>query len=349
MSKRSWEENYQLLVVYKKEHGNCDVPSTFVDNILANWVKYQRQAPLDSDKTKKLDTLGFRWAIKKYTDDHGDRWHSQYVKLRRLHQHGKRTNPYDKTLGLWMTRQRKRKHCKRLPKYYASLLDDIGFDWTINRADSTTKLPTKADDNVPVKAVVKAAGKATVTAREDRETQVVRGEWVRYEFQDGWFDGQVVAQTKKSHRIRFTDGREKLFAKDALLEMASDYQIHYNTHLGAAPGTHTRGATRIEASPAQASRNGEKYICDSDSEDEGFLTLRAQNHKTKKHTATRSDAPMSASNSYERLHPRLKVLCSILNSDESKDEDVQMCEDAINELIEVTAGLSKCAKTRSLR
>merc|ERR1711957_180371 len=39
-----WMENFQQLLKYKEEHGNCLVPHTYLPNpLLARWVKRQRR------------------------------------------------------------------------------------------------------------------------------------------------------------------------------------------------------------------------------------------------------------------------------------------------------------------
>jgi hypothetical protein len=49
----NWAEKYQALVEYKKEKGDCNVPSNYVHKKLATWVKVsaaQRKLNLSTEK-----------------------------------------------------------------------------------------------------------------------------------------------------------------------------------------------------------------------------------------------------------------------------------------------------------
>jgi hypothetical protein len=63
-----WNTMWAHLAAYKKKHGNCDVPSIWPENPhLANWVANQRHrrktGALSPERVKKLDALGFAWAV----------------------------------------------------------------------------------------------------------------------------------------------------------------------------------------------------------------------------------------------------------------------------------------------
>jgi len=64
-----WEDQFKELVAYKREHGDCLVPSTWKNKQLGTWVGTQRKnkkrGQLDADKIKRLDKLGFVWALQK--------------------------------------------------------------------------------------------------------------------------------------------------------------------------------------------------------------------------------------------------------------------------------------------
>ena len=66
----TWEERYEELVQYAKEHGHCNVPSSFPENHqLAVWVKCQRRQfkrnCCPKDRYNKLQDLGFVWDHRK--------------------------------------------------------------------------------------------------------------------------------------------------------------------------------------------------------------------------------------------------------------------------------------------
>ena len=61
-----WEQGFEQLAEYKKQHGNCEVKSRFVSldgYALGSWVSVVRKSKeaLSSDRFKRLDELGFVW------------------------------------------------------------------------------------------------------------------------------------------------------------------------------------------------------------------------------------------------------------------------------------------------
>ena len=66
----NWEEMFDALIEYKKDHGDCNVPSTWKENKqLARWTTKQRQkyrdGKLSDDRIKRLEDIGFEWNIHK--------------------------------------------------------------------------------------------------------------------------------------------------------------------------------------------------------------------------------------------------------------------------------------------
>jgi hypothetical protein len=62
----TWMTFYNELVQYKREFGNCKVPSNYKSNPpLERWVAGQRSSmkskSLSEDRIKKLNRLGFIW------------------------------------------------------------------------------------------------------------------------------------------------------------------------------------------------------------------------------------------------------------------------------------------------
>ena len=65
-----WEEKFDTLKKYKKEHGDCNVPFGWPENQrLANWVAVQiaqyKNGYLSDERIKRLDEIGFEWYIRK--------------------------------------------------------------------------------------------------------------------------------------------------------------------------------------------------------------------------------------------------------------------------------------------
>ncbi len=63
-----WNAMLKKLMAFRKKHGTCDVPSQWPDDPhLANWVANQRHrkkmGSLSPDRAKKLDEVGFVWAV----------------------------------------------------------------------------------------------------------------------------------------------------------------------------------------------------------------------------------------------------------------------------------------------
>lgn len=64
-----WNEQFEKLKQYKKEHGHCRVPYNYEDRSLANWVKTQRtqykKEKLSDQNVKRLESLDFIWDASK--------------------------------------------------------------------------------------------------------------------------------------------------------------------------------------------------------------------------------------------------------------------------------------------
>jgi hypothetical protein len=71
----SWNDRFGELLQYKREHGNCNVPTSYVKNErLAAWVKAQRRqhklimegkdSTLTSKRQAQLEAVGFEWRLR---------------------------------------------------------------------------------------------------------------------------------------------------------------------------------------------------------------------------------------------------------------------------------------------
>eukprot|EP00579_Thalassiosira_antarctica_P031831 CAMPEP_0201996616 /NCGR_PEP_ID=MMETSP0905-20130828/3777_1 /ASSEMBLY_ACC=CAM_ASM_000554 /TAXON_ID=420261 /ORGANISM="Thalassiosira antarctica, Strain CCMP982" /LENGTH=86 /DNA_ID=CAMNT_0048552063 /DNA_START=103 /DNA_END=360 /DNA_ORIENTATION=+ len=78
---KEWNEKYDLLVEYKKEHGHCNVPTKDIINghKLGRWVDNQRRlynkGTLLHDRLHRLNEIGFNWG-----KVHGS-WEEQFKQL----------------------------------------------------------------------------------------------------------------------------------------------------------------------------------------------------------------------------------------------------------------------------
>ena len=138
---------FDVLRKYKEDHGDCNVPSKWVENYLqlGQWVNTQRtnyrKDKLRDDRIKHLENIGFKWhadrsflneanekrwiekleTLKTYKDKHGDcnvpsNWKKNNINL-----------------GQWVMAQRYKYRNKELSENRVKQLEDIGFVWAIHR------------------------------------------------------------------------------------------------------------------------------------------------------------------------------------------------------------------------
>ncbi|MDA7896086.1 Helicase associated domain protein [bacterium] len=128
----SWEINFQKLVAYKEENGDCFVPDRENYKGLNSWVNKQRAArkkgSLKVDKVKQLDSVGFIWDVLNYT------WELQFRNLASYQEkHGDclvSRNWHDRQLAQWVGTQRETKKSGEISAERIKRLDDLGFSWS---------------------------------------------------------------------------------------------------------------------------------------------------------------------------------------------------------------------------
>ncbi|MDB4524163.1 Helicase associated domain protein [Akkermansiaceae bacterium] len=129
----SWEINFQKLVAYKEEHGDCLVPRFFEDKQLATWVHSQRRTKksgkLDPNKIKRLDGIGFVW------DWLQEKWDNWFQQLRDYKEkHGNcvvSQGSENQDLGQWTSLQRVLHRKGKLERHRADALTNLGFSWDV--------------------------------------------------------------------------------------------------------------------------------------------------------------------------------------------------------------------------
>jgi hypothetical protein len=161
-SDAAWEAQLAKLKVYKRRHGDCNVPARWAeDPQLGNWVTRQRTFKRGlgrSDpnegmmvaRASKLDALGFAWQLsaaaisEQLRDDVA--WEAQLAKLKAYkRRHGDCNVPQrwteDKPLGSWVSLQRAYKRkldggqlhvCHGMTAARAAKLDALGFAWQMS-------------------------------------------------------------------------------------------------------------------------------------------------------------------------------------------------------------------------
>ena len=70
----AWDDMFSQLVLFESQHKHCDVPRSFPEKKLANWVMNQRRfykkkkngepSQITDDRVRQLEEIGFRWSIK---------------------------------------------------------------------------------------------------------------------------------------------------------------------------------------------------------------------------------------------------------------------------------------------
>lgn len=151
--KHDFDHMFDMLVDYKREKGNCNVPARYKDNTrLGIWVSKLRekkrelvksgndfetikrgkitQLTLTQDRLDRLNSIGFEWCLKKTPDVS---WDTRFHELIEYYQaHGRWPNRKKSgSLGQWTHHQRNMysKKDKLFMKERFAKLDAIGFDW----------------------------------------------------------------------------------------------------------------------------------------------------------------------------------------------------------------------------
>jgi len=124
-----WQLRYDELVAYKKEHGDCLVPSSYKENEpLGKWVARQRSlwnaGKMSEDRMKLLDKIDFVF----------DLWQNRYNELLVYkEEHGDCLVPdnykENASLGHWVSSQRNLWNAGKLSEDRMKLLDKIDFEF----------------------------------------------------------------------------------------------------------------------------------------------------------------------------------------------------------------------------
>jgi superfamily II DNA or RNA helicase len=127
----SWEEMFNALKEYKKNHGDCNVPRNWKeDEQLADWAHSQRtrKEKLSEDRIKRLNDIGFVWT------PHEASWEENFDKLKKYkerfgHCNVSRNWSEDEQLARWVSWQRHTYGNGELSEDRVNRLEDIDFVW----------------------------------------------------------------------------------------------------------------------------------------------------------------------------------------------------------------------------
>jgi hypothetical protein len=132
-SKLSWEENFEALKEYKKNHRDCNVPPRWAENKqLGRWVGTQRgnyrKGELSNDRIKRLEDIGFVWDVLESS------WEEMFEALKEYKKiNGNCNAPQslaeNKQLGMWVANQRQYYRKGKLSEARIKRLEDMGFVW----------------------------------------------------------------------------------------------------------------------------------------------------------------------------------------------------------------------------
>lgn len=145
-----WGDMLERLRRFTAEHGHARVPQTFADDPkLGNWVSTQRyfyrKGRLSAERIKALNEMGFVWTINPHAalgqtaDIFGDRWQTMLGELRSFREkfgHCRVPSGWeeDPRLANWVSVQRRMRKLQRLSPERISLLEALGFAWSVPTA-----------------------------------------------------------------------------------------------------------------------------------------------------------------------------------------------------------------------
>jgi hypothetical protein len=133
-----WEQRFADLAAFKAAHGHCNVPSSYPeDPSLAVWVfncrRQRKQGSLDADRVRRLDAIGFAWAVRTRRFVARD-WDAMLAQLNAFHrEHGHANVPHawprSPELAAWLFGVRCNKRSGRLNADRVRQLDALGVVW----------------------------------------------------------------------------------------------------------------------------------------------------------------------------------------------------------------------------
>jgi hypothetical protein len=155
---RTWDEIYEALTAYKEQHGDCEVPQRYTEDLgLGAWVGRQRRErkKLSSDQRKQLDDLGFDWRTRQEREEFD--WNKKFKRLKDYRQiYGdckvpqssvdEKLTSWVEELGTWVRAQRKNYKKFNLSSDRASKLESLQFEWVLKEPSSKNRDTTYADE-----------------------------------------------------------------------------------------------------------------------------------------------------------------------------------------------------------
>ena len=140
----AWNDMFEQLAAYKREHGHTDVPQKSGRyRKLACWVHNQRAAkklnrPIMAERENRLNSLGFSWALVDPLS--WDHMFDKLVAYKAVYGHCKVPQHWkdDPRFGKWVNTQRTAFKRGKLSIERRDKLESIGFVWNTKTADAAT-------------------------------------------------------------------------------------------------------------------------------------------------------------------------------------------------------------------
>eukprot|EP00956_Cyclotella_meneghiniana_P032271 scaffold87865_cov64-Cyclotella_meneghiniana.AAC.4 len=226
-----WDQRYNELVEFKGEHGHCNVPQKYENNLqLGIWVNNQRKAmknyKLPKEKVIKLNEIGFE------VDALKSNWEDYYYELVEYkNQHGNCNVPvrYEKNLqlGHWVDNQRTARKKEKLSGEKVIKLNEIGFAWKIQ--SSVRSSLTWDEQYYKLVMFKREYGDCNVPQGYAKDSPL--GRWVAYQrdqFRHGKLQAEQMDKLNKlgfawiAHQSTWDDNYNKLL----------EYKIRYQKPIG---------------------------------------------------------------------------------------------------------------------
>lgn len=205
----SWEKNYLRLLDYKIKNGDCNVPRSFEDRTLANFVSRQRylfkKGELEHEKAEKLKFLEFEFYPKK---SNSGAWDKHYEALKEFYTK-KGHSTYQKrfgneTLYHWVLAQRVYKRKGKLSEQRIKKLNQIKFDWEPENKGTSPDDDQWLEMLIQLKAYQKKFGHANVSQVDPNPDYKRLGKWLNE--QRGYKKGRKIG----NKRFYLSKEREEL-------------------------------------------------------------------------------------------------------------------------------------------
>ncbi len=134
----AWNKWFKSLEEFKSKFGHCNVPHNNSEfRLLNRWAQHQRgnyrEGILEKDKIKRMEAIGFDFAPKDIDGDWQERL-NELVAYKKKNGHLEVTPGENKTLNIWVSRQRARRKKGLLPGDRINKLDAIGFVWKMGNS-----------------------------------------------------------------------------------------------------------------------------------------------------------------------------------------------------------------------